>query len=76
MKTSNETNNLVKALFEFQGKVNAVKKTAKNDHFHSSYADLSSILTMCTDTLMKKVHRLPLTFFCIMTLNAMTLSMT
>jgi len=45
MKTSNETNNLVKALFEFQGKVNAVRKTAKNDHFHSSYADLSSILT-------------------------------
>lgn len=44
MKTSNETKNLVKALFEFQGKVNAVKKTAKNDHFHSKYADLTSIL--------------------------------
>jgi hypothetical protein len=45
MKTSNETSNLVKALFDFQGKVNAVKKTAKNDHFNSAYADLSSILT-------------------------------
>jgi hypothetical protein len=45
MKTSNETKNLVKALFDFQGKVNAVKKTAKNDHFQSKYADLNSILT-------------------------------
>lgn len=45
MKTSENTSNLVKALYEFQGKVNAVKKTAQNDHFKSNYADLSSILT-------------------------------
>lgn len=44
MKTSNETKNLMKAMFAFQGKVNAVKKTAQNDHFKSNYADLTSIL--------------------------------
>jgi len=44
MRTSDKITNLTKALFDFQGKVNAVKKTAKNDHFHSRYADLSSIL--------------------------------
>jgi len=44
MKTSDKINNLTKALFDFQGKVNAVKKTAKNGQFQSLYADLSSIL--------------------------------
>ena len=45
MNTSNETTNLWKAMYAFHSKVNAVKKTAKNDHFHSTYADLNSILT-------------------------------
>ena len=44
MKTSEKINNLTKALFEFQGKVTSVKKSAKNPHFKSNYADLSSIL--------------------------------
>jgi hypothetical protein len=44
MKTSEKITNLTKALFEFQGKVTSVKKTAKNPHFKSSYADLTSIL--------------------------------
>jgi len=44
MKTSENITNLTKALFAFQGKVSSVKKTAKNPHFKSNYADLSSIL--------------------------------
>lgn len=44
MKTSEKITNLTKALFEFQGKVTSVKKSAKNPHFKSSYADLTSIL--------------------------------
>ena len=44
MKTSEKITNLTKALFEFQGKVTSVKKSAKNPHFKSNYADLSSIL--------------------------------
>ena len=44
MKTSENITNLTKALFAFQGKVTSVKKSAKNPHFKSNYADLSSIL--------------------------------
>jgi hypothetical protein len=41
MKTSENITNLTKALFAFHGKVSSVKKTAKNPHFKSNYADLS-----------------------------------
>lgn len=44
MKTSENITNLTKALFQFQGKVSSVKKSAKNPHFKSTYADLTSIL--------------------------------
>jgi hypothetical protein len=44
MKTSDNITNLTKALFQFQGKVSSVKKSAKNPHFKSTYADLTSIL--------------------------------
>jgi hypothetical protein len=44
MKTSENITNLTKALFAFQGKVSSVKKSAKNPHFKSTYADLTSIL--------------------------------
>ena len=44
MKTSEKITNLTKALFEFQGKVTSVKKSANNPHFKSSYADLTAIL--------------------------------
>jgi hypothetical protein len=40
MKTSENITNLTKALFAFHGKVSSVKKTAKNPHFKSNYADL------------------------------------
>jgi len=51
MKTSEKITNLTKALFEFQGKVTSVKKSAKNPHFKSNYADLSSILEVITPAL-------------------------
>ena len=51
MKTSENITNLTKALFAFQGKVSSVKKTAKNPHFKSNYADLSSILEVITPAL-------------------------
>ena len=44
MKTSEKITNLTKAMFEFQTKVASVKKSAKNPHFKSTYADLTSIL--------------------------------
>ena len=44
MKTSDNITNLTKALFQFQGKVSSVKKSAENGHFKSKYADLTSIL--------------------------------
>jgi hypothetical protein len=44
MKVSENITNLTKALFQFQGKVSSVKKSAKNPHFKSTYADLTSIL--------------------------------
>lgn len=44
MITSEKITNLTKAMFSFQTKVSSVKKTAKNPHFKSSYADLTSIL--------------------------------
>jgi hypothetical protein len=44
MKTSEKITTLTKALFEFQGKVTSVKKSAKNDFFKNNYADISSIL--------------------------------
>ena len=44
MKTSEKITTLTKALFDFQGKVTSVKKTAKNDFFKNNYADISSIL--------------------------------
>lgn len=44
MKTSDKITNLTKAMFCFQTKVTTVKKTAKNPHFKSTYADLTSIL--------------------------------
>ena len=44
MKTSENITNLTKALFQFQGKVSKVKKSAENGHFKSKYADLTSIL--------------------------------
>ena len=44
MKTSEKITNLTKALFEFQGKVTSVKKSANNPHFKKSYADLTAIL--------------------------------
>jgi hypothetical protein len=51
MKTSEKIINLTKALFEFQGKVTSVKKSAKNPHFKSNYADLSSILDVINPAL-------------------------
>jgi hypothetical protein len=51
MKTSEKITNLTKALFEFQGKVTSVKKSAKNPHFKSNYADLSSILDVINPAL-------------------------
>jgi Zn-dependent oligopeptidase len=44
MKTSEKITTLTKALFEFQGKVTSVKKSATNPHFKKNYADLSAIL--------------------------------
>lgn len=44
MKTSDKITTLTKALFEFQGKVTSVKKSATNPHFRKNYADLSAIL--------------------------------
>jgi hypothetical protein len=44
MKTSEKITNLTKAMFCFQTKVSAVKKSANNSHFKSKYADLSAIL--------------------------------
>jgi len=44
MKTSEKITNLTKAMFCFQTKVSAVKKSANNPHFKSKYADLSAIL--------------------------------
>jgi hypothetical protein len=44
MKTSGKITNLTKAMFCFQTKVSAVKKSANNPHFKSKYADLSAIL--------------------------------
>jgi hypothetical protein len=44
MKTSEKITNLTKAMFCFQTKVSAVKKSAVNGHFKKNYADLSAIL--------------------------------
>jgi hypothetical protein len=44
MKTSEKITTLTKALFEFQGKVTSVKKSATNPHFKKNYADISAIL--------------------------------
>lgn len=51
MKTSEKITNLTKAMFEFQAKVTSVKKSAKNPHFKSNYADLSSILDVINPAL-------------------------
>ena len=44
MRTSEKTANLNKAMFEFQQKVQKIKKDSKNPHFKSSYASLANIL--------------------------------
>ena len=51
MKTSEKITNLTKALFEFQGKVTSVKKSANNLHFKKNYADLTAILEVITPAL-------------------------
>lgn len=53
MKTSEKITNLTKALFEFQGKVTSVKKSANNPHFKKSYADLTAILEAITPALLE-----------------------
>jgi hypothetical protein len=44
MITSEKTTNLNKAMFEFQQKVQKIKKDSKNPHFKSTYASLANIL--------------------------------
>lgn len=44
MITSEKTTNLNKAMFEFQKKVQKIKKDSKNEHFKNTYASLSKIL--------------------------------
>ena len=44
MKTSEKITTLTKAMYEFQGKVTSVKKSATNPHFKKNYADISAIL--------------------------------
>jgi hypothetical protein len=51
MKTSEKITNLTKALFEFQGKVTSVKKSANNPHFKKNYADLTAILDVINPAL-------------------------
>lgn len=43
-ETSESITKIAIALAEFQGKVEAVKKTAENPFFHSKYADLGNII--------------------------------
>ena len=44
MNKSEKINNLTKALHKFQSEVSKIRKDAKNPHFKSNYASLSSIL--------------------------------
>jgi len=53
MKTSEKITNLTKAMFAFQSKVSAVKKSANNPHFKSKYADLSAILEVINPILIE-----------------------
>jgi hypothetical protein len=47
METSTSIKEISKALFQFQGKLNKVTKSAINPHFKKTYADLNSILDAC-----------------------------
>lgn len=53
MKTSEKITNLTKAMFAFQSKVGAVKKSANNPHFKKNYADLSAILEVINPILIE-----------------------
>ena len=44
MKTSEKTTNFTQSMFQFQQKVQKIKKDSKNPHFKSTYASLANIL--------------------------------
>lgn len=52
-KTSESTIKLDKALIQAQAEFSIAKKDAKNPHFNSTYADLSSVLEACRPALLK-----------------------
>ncbi len=52
-ETSPNTTKLVEALAKVQGELSFAKKNAENPHFKSSYADLSSIWSVCREPLAK-----------------------
>jgi len=53
METSESIKNIAIALCKFQGEVEKIKKTEKNPFFKSSYANLSSILDIIREPLVK-----------------------
>lgn len=53
MKTSEQINELAKALAEAQGEMKSAAKDAKNPFFNSSYATLDSIWEACRESLSK-----------------------
>lgn len=64
MNTSEQINELAKALAEAQGEMKSAAKDAKNPFFNSSYATLDSIWEACRETLSKhglSVVQVPIT---------------
>lgn len=53
MKTSESIVKISKALVEFQGEMESVKKGAVNPFFHSKYADLASIIAAIKEPMVK-----------------------
>lgn len=45
MRTSESVKNISEALCKFQGKITSVKKDSENPFFHSTYADLESVVS-------------------------------
>ena len=51
MKTSESITNIITALLKAQKSMGAAKKEATNPYFHSSYADLGSVMEACKSQL-------------------------